>query len=238
MKILLIRSLVLVFMALGVRQPLEAQNGDFLDPLSQTKYINKLPVPPVMSPEMEGGNYYEVSISQFQQHLGLFDEYGEPLMTTVWGYNGLYPGPTIEAFKDKEIIVRWENNLVDEYGNPLEHLLPIDPTIHRAEAPSGIPVVTHLHGGHTEAASDGTPQAWYTPGFQYTGVHFEKENYVYSNDQEAATLWYHDHTLGITRLNVYAGLAGFYLLRDNFENSLQLPSGPYEVPLVIQDRSF
>ncbi len=238
MKKLLISSLVLIFITLGFRQPLRAQNGELLGPLSQTKYINELPIPSVMDPEIEGGNYYEVSITQFQQHLGLFDEYGEPLLTTVWGYNGLYPGPTIEAFRDEEIIVRWENNLVDEYGSPLEHLLPIDPTVHQAEAPNGIPVVTHLHGGHTEAASDGTPQAWYTPNFQYTGEHFVKENYVYSNDQEAATLWYHDHALGITRLNVYAGLAGFYLLRDDFENSLQLPSGEFEVPLVIQDRSF
>lgn len=238
MKKLLFCSLILIFLILGFRQPLKAQNGELLNPLFQTKYINELPIPSIMQPELEGGNFYKVSISQFQQHLGLYDEYGEPIMTTVWGYNGLYPGPTIEAYRDEEIIVRWENNLVDENGNPLPHLLPIDPTVHLATPPSGIPLVTHLHGGHTESASDGTPQAWYTPDFQYTGEHFVKENYVYANDQEATTLWYHDHALGITRLNVYAGLAGFYLLRDDFENSLQLPSGEYEIPLVIQDRSF
>lgn len=229
---------MLVLLSLAVRQPLKAQNDELLDPLSQTKYLNELPIPTVMQPETQGGNFYNVSMSQFQQHLGLFDEYGSPLMTTVWGYNGLYPGATIEAFRDDELIVRWENNLVDENGNPLDHLFPIDPTVHQADAPKGIPLVTHLHGGHTEAESDGTPQAWYTPNFQYTGELFVKENYVYANDQEAATLWYHDHALGITRLNVYAGLAGFYLLRDDFENSLQLPSGEYEIPLVIQDRSF
>ncbi|MDX1760894.1 MAG: multicopper oxidase domain-containing protein [Christiangramia sp.] len=238
MRKFLLKSLIFVFLILGAFQNLQAQNGELLDPLSQTKFINELAFPPVMQPETENGNFYKVSMSQFQQHLGLFDEYGQPLMTTVWGYNGLYPGPTIEAFKDEEIIVRWENNLVDEDGFLLDHLFPLDPTVHRADPPNGIPLVTHLHGGHTEAASDGTPQAWFTQNFQYTGEEFVKQNYVYANDQEAATLWYHDHALGITRLNVYAGLAGFYLLRDEFENSLQLPSGEYEVPLVIQDRSF
>ena len=60
----------------------------------------------------------------------------------------------------------------------------------------------------------------------------------YPNDQAATTLWYHDHALGITRLNVYAGLAGFYLIRDAEEDALNLPSGPYEIPLLIQDRNF
>ena len=238
MRKLLLKSLIFSFLILGEFQTLQAQNDELLDPLSQIKYINELPIPSVMQPETENGNFYRVSMSQFQQNLGLYDEYGEALMTTVWGYNGLYPGPTIEAYKDEQITVRWENNLVDENGYLLDHLFPLDPTVHRANPPNGIPLVTHLHGGHTEAASDGTPQGWFTQNFQYTGEEFVKENYVYANDQEAATLWYHDHALGITRLNVYAGLAGFYLLRDDFENSLQLPSGDYEIPLVIQDRSF
>lgn len=58
------------------------------------------------------------------------------------------------------------------------------------------------------------------------------------NDQPASTLWYHDHSLGVTRLNVYAGLAGFYLLRDESEPELDLPGGEYEIPLVLQDRTF
>ena len=57
-------------------------------------------------------------------------------------------------------------------------------------------------------------------------------------DQEPATLWYHDHALGVGRLNVYAGLAGFYLIRSPEEDGLNLPRGPYEIPLVIQDRMF
>ena len=95
-----------------------------------------------------------------------------------------------------------------------------------------------IHGGSTPPESDGHPEAWFTKGFERAGPLFEQKTYQYPNDQRATTLWYHDHALGITRLNVYAGLAGFYLIRDKEERSLKLPKGPYEIPLVIQDRSF
>jgi spore coat protein A len=119
----------------------------------------------------------------------------------------------------------------------------VDPNIHIAHPlKGGIPTVTHLHGGHTESASDGLPEAWFTQRFKEAGPQFVKKTYYYDNDQESATLWYHDHALGITRLNVYAGLAGFYLLRDENENALidggVLPGGPYEIEVVIQDRMF
>ena len=133
----------------------------------------------------------------------------------------------------------------------MPHLLPIDPTIHWAFEDVanwhqyGVPVVTHLHGGHTESASDGLPEAWFSPNFALKGKNFIKgdiEPYHYSNNQEAATIWYHDHALGITRLNVYAGLAGYYLITDNNEMNLQnagsLPAAPYDLGLAIQDRMF
>jgi spore coat protein A, manganese oxidase len=110
---------------------------------------------------------------------------------------------------------------------------------------AGVPVVTHLHGGHTESASDGLPDAWFTPNFALKGHGFIKGDvvpYHYSNTQEAATIWYHDHALGITRLNVYAGLAGYYLITDPNEMNLQstgkLPAIPYDLGLAIQDRMF
>jgi spore coat protein A len=90
--------------------------------------------------------------------------------------------------------------------------------------------VIHLHGGHVPEDADGDPEATLLPGQDVT--------YAYPNNQGAATLWYHDHAMGITRLNVMMGLAGFYLLRDAAEDALGLPSGKYEVPLAIQDRSF
>jgi spore coat protein A len=90
--------------------------------------------------------------------------------------------------------------------------------------------VVHLHGGHVPEAFDGSPDATFLPGQQV--------DYAYPNQQLPAALWYHDHALGITRLNVMMGLAGLYLLRDPVEQALGLPSGEYEIPLVLQDRSF
>lgn len=89
---------------------------------------------------------------------------------------------------------------------------------------------THLHGGHIEAASDGHPTDLVTPG--------NSKDYVYSNNQLPATLWYHDHAIHETAFNVYMGLAGFYILEDSFEQGLNLPSGNFEVAMAIQDRSF
>ncbi len=215
-----------------------------LNPMTQPRFVNPLPIPGVIDARL--GGTFEVSIGQFQQALGLFDPMsGAPLMTTVWGYNGSYPGPTFVAMQDVPINVRWKNELMSE-GMALPHLLPVDTTVHWADPAgwpaSGVPVVTHLHGGHSEAASDGLPDDWFTPGFALTGFGWTKETYVYDNDQRAATLWYHDHALGITRLNVYTGLAGFYLLRDAEELALidagHLPTGPYEIGLAIQDRMF
>ena len=227
-----------------------------LDPDTQPKFINPLPRPAAI--DLRAGGALTMTMRQCgEQWLGLYDpQTGLPMSTIVWGYEPAggtctYPGPTIVAQRDVPLDVTWVNGLVDGSGSPLGHLLPVDTSIEWAnplnqdpEDPfSGpIPVVTHLHGGHNESASDGLPGAWFTPGFAITGPQWVKPIYRYDNDQEAGTLWYHDHAHGITRLNVYAGFAGFYLLRDAREDALiaadALPSGAYEWPIVIQDRSF
>jgi FtsP/CotA-like multicopper oxidase with cupredoxin domain len=147
---------------------------------------------------------------------------------------------------------------------------PADPPQTAYDGP--VPIVTHLHGAHVQPDSDGFPEAWYLPdaenipsGYATQGARFDQipdvpatagaAVFQYRNDQPAATLWYHDHTLGMTRANVYAGPAGFYLLRDIGNIPLRLP-GPaplpgtdpngnplvrrltHEIPIVIQDRSF
>ncbi len=219
---------------------------DLLDPLSQPRFVNPLPIPSVIDAR-NGGNF-TVAITQFQQNLGILDPVSkQPLSTTVWGYNGSYPGPSILARQNTPIDIIWENKLLNGF-TPLPHLLPIDPTIEWALSgvadwkDKGVPIVTHLHGGHTESASDGLPDAWFTPNFVLKGAGFKKQTLHYSNDQEAAALWYHDHAMGITRLNVYAGLAGYYLLTDKNEERLQkinsIPSGPYDIGLAIQDKMF
>jgi len=221
-----------------------------LDPLTVPQFINPLPNPldPSFVFAPSSGSHYDIGVYQTQQNLlGP----GFPA-TTVWGYgydgapsSATFPGRTFEVERDQQITVTWYNHLVDGSGDPLPHLLPVDTSVHWAfdDAPGatlagdGVPIVAHLHGGHTRADSDGNPDAWFTPDFGVTGALFNQD-YVYDNDQEAATLWYHDHTMGITRLNVYAGLAGFYLIRDDNERDLNLPEFPNEIPLVIQDRMF
>ncbi len=109
------------------------------------------------------------------------------------------------------------------------------------EAQKDVPLVPHLHGGEQASMFDGNPEAWWTAkGLK--GSKYITDTFHYPNAQESTTLWYHDHALGVTRLNVVMGLAGFYILRDP-ANPLDYPgplitSAKYEVPIAIQDRSF
>ena len=125
-----------------------------------------------------------------------------------------------------------------EMDLPDEHLLPVDPSLHSGEHMPQVRTVVHLHGAEVEPDSDGYPDAWFTRDFGKCGPRFVQKVYKYPNNQRPATLWYHDHAVGITRLNVYAGLAGMYIIRNEQERALNLPSGRYEIPLVIQDRTF
>ncbi|WP_047155318.1 multicopper oxidase family protein [Aneurinibacillus tyrosinisolvens] len=193
------------------------------------KFVDKLPIPKTISPikRDKEGSYYEVTMREFTQKL-----HRDLGPTRLWGYNGMYPGPTFDVMKGETTFVKWMNDL------PPKHFLPIDTTIHGAEKTlPEVRTVVHLHGGKQPAHSDGYPEAWFTRNFEQTGPLFEREVYEYPN-LEATTLWYHDHTMGITRLNMYAGLAGFFIIRDKHEQSLNLPTGIYEIPLLIQDRSF
>lgn len=153
--------------------------------------------------------------------------------TRIWGYEGMYPGPQFEVRSGFPVSVTWENKL------PHKHFLPIDHTIHGAEANlPEVRTVVHVHGVDTLPDSDGYPEAWFTRDFKETGPTFASRVYQYPNERGARTLFYHDHALGITRLNIYAGLSGFFIVRDDAEDALGLPSGKFEVSLMIQDRSF
>lgn len=195
-----------------------------------SKFVDELPIPPILKPQWKDSvyTYYEVKMTEFKQSL-----HRELNDTTVWGYEGSYPGPTIEVESGEKVFIKWINDLPDK------HLLPVDYTVHGAhkDVPE-VRTVVHVHGACVEWESDGYPEAWFTKGFEKVGPFFKKQVYQYDNCDRASTLWYHDHTLGITRLNVYAGLAGFYLIRDPLERSFNLPSGKYDVPLVIQDKTF
>lgn len=194
-----------------------------IDTSTLAKYIDPLPLPAVVRPSAKTPT--TVTMTQFQTRL----HSGLP-MTTVWGYNGSYPGVTIEAQSGVTTRVRFTNAL------PQKHLLPIDPTLDGAfnymlnTRNPEVRTIAHLHGGHNRPEHDGFPERWYVPG--------SSRDHIYDNNQPASTLWYHDHAMGSTRLNVCAGLAGFYLIRDKVETALNLPRGTFEVPLTIQDRCF
>jgi spore coat protein A, manganese oxidase len=243
-----------------------AQGVELLDPESQPKFASPAPnaLAPsfIFQPQNPKKGRYKIGMFQFPQDLGLRDPVTHtPLMTPVWGYGdnpntGTYPGKTFQVRKGEPITVRWENKLVDASDRPLPHLLPVDTSVHWAYgqlnhmmgtdysiAANGVPVVPHVHGGHTESDSDGLPEYWFAPGWNVVGPRWVKKDYSYDNSQEAGTIWYHDHALGITRLNVYAGLAGFYIIRDDQDtgqpdNPLGLPAYPYEAAFAIQDRMF
>jgi len=277
-----------------------------LDPEAIPKFQTPLLIPPAM-PKLgtirrkDGAavDYYAIAMRQFSQQILPPDLPA----TTVWGYGARqrpgtveaggtfnYPTFTIEARVDTPVRVRWVNELVDEDGNYLPHLLPVDQTVHWANPAAGegatdshmmdgtsyrgpVPMVPHVHGAHTTQESDGYPEAWWLPaandipdGYATTGRFYAPFKasatlgaawrpgsavFEYPNDQRAMTSWFHDHTLGMTRLNVYAGPAGFYLLRggaDDLETGVLPGPSPqqgdapgtkyYEIPIAIQDRSF
>jgi spore coat protein A len=212
---------------------------------------------------------YHVGAYQIQEDLGLGlkDANGNPIKTTLYGFGtsaatATFPGRSFSVRSNHAIAVQWTNGLTSQ-----TYLLPVDATVLGPNADSqgkpyytvskdqttgvqsvtftsGIPIAPHVHGGHTDAAYDGTPTQWFTatgPN-QQVGPDFTSNPYVYDNTQQAGTLWYHDHMLGMTRLNNYAGLAGFYIIHDNNENKLiaqhKLPNEHYDIPLCIQDRMF
>ena len=198
-------------------------------PSTISKFSDELPIPEVLEPDSQedGCAYYEVEMRRAKHKF--HKDFKE---TTIYGYNGMYPGPTIETMKGQAVNVKWINNL------PKKHFLPVDKTLHGAIDNPEVRTVVHLHGANVAPDSDGHPEAWFSRNNEYIGPKYSREVYEYPNQQQATTLWYHDHALGLTRLNVYAGLAGFYLIHDFHELNLNLPKGKYDIPLIIQDKTF
>jgi FtsP/CotA-like multicopper oxidase with cupredoxin domain len=166
----------------------------------------------------------------------------------VWTYQGHLPGPTIEVRRGQALRVEWVNALPARAAHPVTAVTAPDPPEDGPpdQIPQNLPgrgdgrvneavaalrpwTVVHLHGGRTAAAYDG-----WTENASLSG---QSQVADYGNDQRATLLWYHDHAMGITRFNVYAGLAGLWIIRDAEEDALGLPGGPYEIPLLIQDRN-
>ena len=188
--------------------------------------------------------YYEIPIGAFTQKL-----HRDLPPTYLWGYDGTFPSKTIEAKVGQPIRIRFRNDLTKKNAHPLATAID-RVNVAGVDAFPDQRISTHLHGGHVPWTSDGGPKGWYTTGRKpltapvatsgyYAGVSFYNgDTFDYPNNQPGATLWFHDHAMGITRYNVIAGMAGFWLLRDPGEADLNLPKDPYEIPLAIQDRIF
>jgi spore coat protein A, manganese oxidase len=209
-----------------------------------SKWREALPVPPVLDGR-GGGKSFTIAARESTD----WKFHPDLPATRTWGYwsdnpqAGLpYLGPTIVATRrpndtvETSVTVEWQNELDTAF-------LPNDPTIFGAVLPGDpVPIVTHLHGGENHPQFDGTPLQWFTKDGE-TGPHYLTNTFTYYNEQRASMIWYHDHALGNTRTNVYAGLAGAYLIRDDQDtgepdNPLGLPAGRYEIPLVLQDKIF
>jgi spore coat protein A, manganese oxidase len=207
-------------------------------------------------------NSYEIEVGVSHEHYtGLICNRDKRVATTIYGFgqDGRYtwPGPTFVITSERAggphtINVTWINNLRQR-----SHLLPLDTNIHWALVSMadtaieqyGIPISPHLHGGFTDEQYDGNAEAFFTPDNTVLGPYWRRSAYKFTNEFQyentgrAAPLWYHDHTLGMTRLNVYAGLVGFYIVRDTIDtgdanNKLGLPYGKYELLFAIEDRMF
>jgi spore coat protein A, manganese oxidase len=197
-----------------------------IGPGALTPFVDPLPIPPILQPigiHPDPTNSkllipcYRMAMREFTQQL-----HRELKPTRLWGYGGCVPGPTIETVSGRPLLVEWINQL------PIRHFLPIDYRLHGAKGQPEVRTVVHVHGAKAPPESDGYPEDWYVSGKSAT--------YYYPNHQDAAALWYHDHAMGINRLNIYAGLFGSYVIRDDAEDALKLPRGKYEIPLLICDR--
>jgi len=178
-----------------------------------------LATPPVLAPVRTDGttDFYEL----VQRAATVEILPGVP--TTIWGYNGSFPGPTIVSRSGRRTVVR-----------------------HRNQLP--VPVVVHLHGGRTPPEHDGYPTDLLLP--EGMDAHAARQHhamgtitrgerdYVYPLEQRAATLWYHDHRMDFTGPSLWRGLAGFHLVHDPEEAALPLPRGDRDLPLMIADRAF
>ncbi len=178
-----------------------------------------------------------------------------------------WPAVTIDARRFVPTEIEYVNALPSFGAGLVQGLLTVDQTIHwanptaaacvdgppRTDCETGgrspftgpVPAVVHLHGGEVPSAFDGGPEAWFAPDGAKGTTYASRRPagagaaiYRYPNGQQPGTLWFHDHALGTTRINVYSGLAAFYLLRDRHTEPRRLPHGPYEIEMLLQDRQF
>lgn len=208
---------------------------------SLCKYVTPLTIPNTI--DTSDGKLLDIGSYKIKQQM-----HRDLNATTLYAYGtskdtASSPGPTLIAQKNKKTVIRWTNHIDDaSMCASKEICLPVDETLDIAQPKEGVANVVHVHGAMVSSFYDGHPEAWHTSAkFGYVGMEFVNNTHEYPNEQDATGLWYHDHTMGITRLTVFAGLAGMYIIRDtdgaekHFADLLQ---GTPEVPLVLDDKLF
>jgi spore coat protein A, manganese oxidase len=168
--------------------------------------------PPVLAPVAQSADTDFYAIAQQQVELPILGP-GRP-STTIWGYNGITPGPTIVANRNRKTVVRQINQL------PARH----------PQWDYNVWTSTHLHGSASLPEYDGYASDITNPG--------QFKDYHYPQIQDARTLWYHDHGVHITAENAYMGLAAMYMMHDPHELALPIPHGAYDVPMILKDAMF
>ncbi|MFI6882741.1 multicopper oxidase family protein [Streptosporangium canum] len=189
-----------------------------------------LPLPSVLAPVSTSGGADRYEITQREATVEILPGVRTPL----WTYEGAFPGPTIESRRGRPVTVTHRNDLP-------------------------VPTVVHLHGGRTPAESDGYPTDLVLPEGWPDAAHVThtgaggpghvmhdpravltklSRDYTFPLDQRPALLWYHDHRMDFTAPAIWRGLAGLHIVRDDAEDSLGLPAGRRELPLMIADRAF
>jgi o-aminophenol oxidase len=200
-----------------------------------TKFLDPLHVPPVITVPADKP-HKSLKITMRPAGVKLHSQLSS---TRMWTYNGSFPGPTIEVRSGQSIHAIWENAITGTFPVSAVDVFPengtagpgrdgAEPSADVAALPPW--TVVHLHGAHTNALNDGWTENAALPG--------SLQRSEYPNEQRASTLWYHDHAMGITSLNVMAGLVGMYVIRDDEEDALHLPRDKREVPLIICDRNL
>ncbi|SNT53758.1 multicopper oxidase family protein [Actinacidiphila glaucinigra] len=213
----------------GVQEPTFATLEPFRDALR---------VPPALRPKRHGITEIDMVESQVRLH-------SQMPPTRLWTYAGHFPGPTIEVRSGERVRIAWNNKLKGRtplkavwvnpegpgpgtlpYNRPGDEGASPRPEVERLTAWTTV----HVHGGHQNALNDGAAEFGVASG--------NSQLAEYANDQAATHLFYHDHAMSVTSLNVLSGLVGNYVLRDAEEDRLGLPRGEHEIPLTIQDVNF
>jgi len=218
-------------------------------------FKTKLPLPETISfiqNQHDDDEHHNECSKTIKIKKGIATLYNDPstgikIKVPIWGYDGKYLGPTIEVKRDKKAIINWVNAVPDtsrqpsiaikaDFNDTAGEIIPQNilgnpmGSAFTMGHDSAAYFTPHQHGGKTAPSYDGGPEDL----IRYKQNHLNQ----YENHQRGTMLWYHDHAMHTTRLNVFSGLAGLWIIRDKEEERLHLPCDEYEIPLVIQDRNL